>query len=516
MRTVALLVALAAALDAAPPSIREIYPRGAQRGKSLTVYLRGDGLAQGAQVKTTLPGSFSRLTLSRDPLSESGAAMARPGTVLPFLLTIKADAPTGIYPVRVLTPEGVSNVVLFSVGELPEMEELESKNPKQPNNFANEAQKVTVPAVINGTLDNADVDQYVFTAQAGQKLVFEVEARRTGSAIDPALEIYDAGGREIARNDDATGAGVDSRVEVSFARAGEYRVQIHDSKFSEQVQNFYRLKIGSYAYATAVFPLGGRRGESVDVTLSGGNLPQPVKVKAEAPAKGAWFAVRVPGSPSLPIYLAASDDAETFEETSPELKEGNVVNGRIAKAGEVDRFKLSVTPGEKWVLEVTAASLGISELDGLLTLYDAAGKKLAGADDGNGPDPVLPFTVPKGVSEISVALEDLLGRGGQGFGYRLVARRQEPDFVAELLTPFVNVPAGGTAQVACLIQRRGYDGVIKLKIPDLPPGFQVAGGHVPSEATAQNFNNDNAGRRTARSVLTITAPAGAEALFREL
>jgi hypothetical protein len=124
--------------------------------------------------------------------------------------------------------------------------------------------------------------------------------------------------------------------------------------------------------------------------------------------------------------------------------------------------------------------------------------------------------VPEGVKSLTVAVEDLLGRGGDGFGYRLTAKQQAPDFAADLATPFVNVPRGGTATVVCVIQRRGYDGAIRLRIPDLPAGFHMAGGHVPSEAAAQIFNNDNAGRRTAVSTLTITADADAKAQPVEL
>ncbi len=224
--------------------------------------------------------------------------MTRPNTVLPFMVSLKADTPVGFYPIRVVTPDGISNAVLFSVGDLPEVEEIESKNPKQPNNFPQEAQKVPVPSVINGTLEGPDVDNYTFTAKAGQKLVFEVEARQAGSAIDPAIEIFDSTGRELARNDDAPGLGVDSRVEVAFPKAGEYRVQIHDSKFSEQAQNFYRLKIGSYLYADAIFPLGWRRGETTEVTLSGGNLPAPLKAPVYLHTQSGFVSVRLPGSPS--------------------------------------------------------------------------------------------------------------------------------------------------------------------------------------------------------------------------
>ena len=510
----ACLLLLAATLQAAP-TIRDIQPRGAQRGKSFTLYVRGDGLTAGAQIRSTLPATFSQLTLSKDPLSDLSAA--RTGTVLPYLVTLKAETPIGFYPIRISSADGISNVVLFSVGDLPEIDELESKNPKQLNDSPADAQKVPIPAVINGTLTGPDIDTYSFPAKAGQKLVFEVEARRAGSAIDPAIEIFDSAGRELARNDDAPGLGVDSRVEVTFPKAGEYFVRIHDSKFSDQASNFYRLKIGSYPYADAIFPLGGKRGETTEVTLLGGNLPHPVKTSVDLNTKSAFAFVRLPDSMSAPFLFAVSDNPETIkpEGVSP-LVEATIANGRIAKPGQIDRYKLAVEPGQKWVFEVAAASIGTSQLDAILTLYDADGKKLASGDDGDGLDPVLPFTVPSGVKELTIAVEDLLGRGGDMFAYRLKARQQEPDFSVTLATPFVNVPQGGTATVTCVVQRRGYEGALRLTIPNLPEGFHAAGGHVPPESAAQNFNNDNAGRRTAVSTLTITADPNVKSQSFEL
>ena len=502
------LTAAHGAFAAGAPVLRELSPRGAQRGKTFTLYLRGDELTPGAELKTTLPAVFSRLTLTKDPMAETNRSAA-PNSVLPFLVTLRPDAPTGFYPVRLIAPNGISNVLLFTVGDLPEIDEIESKDPKRSNDSPATAQKIPVPVTINGTLDGADidVDNYVFTAKAGQKLVFEVEARRAGSAVDPAIEIFDSAGRLIARNDDAPGIGVDSRLQVTFPKSGQYRVTIHDSKYSAQAQNFYRLKIGSYEYADGLFPLGWRRNQPVEVTLLGGNLPQPVKVKPDVTAKGSVVPVRLPSSSGSPLMFALSDQPEMLEPESgvAELPENTIMNGRISKPHEVDRYRLAVEPGQKWLFELTAASLGTSRLDAILTVYDAAGKKLATGDDGNGFDPVLPFTVPQGASEITVNVEDLFGRGGPEFGYRLQARRQQPDFIVELQTPFVNVPVGGTAQVVTGIQRRGYDGEIRLTIPNLPAGFTLAGGHVPPEAAAQNFNNDNAGRGRARSVLTITA-----------
>ncbi|MGH9657699.1 MAG: PPC domain-containing protein, partial [Bryobacteraceae bacterium] len=431
MKRAALFTLAAAIAWAAPPTIRDIQPRGAQRGKSLTLYVRGDGLVRGTQVRSTLPGSFSQLTLSKDPLAESAAAM-RPDSLLAFLVEVRPGAPVGLYPVSLENAGGLSNTVLFSIGEFPELEEIEAKNPKQPNNFAAEAQKIATPVVVAGTLESADIDNYIFTARAGQKLVFEVEARRAGSAIDPAIEIYDSAGKQLAASDDAPGLDVDARVEVAFPAAGQYRVAVRDSKFSDQAVNFYRLKIGSYAFAESVFPLGWKRGEPVEVTLSGGNLAQPVKLKPDTHSPRSSIPLRLPGSAGLPILFALGDSPEVFE--VPDLDEAALVNGRISKPGEIDRYKVKVEPGQQWVFEIAAASLGTSQLDALLTLFDASGKKLAAADDGSGIDSVLPFTVPKDVREITVAVEDLLGRGGDMWGYRLTARRSPPDFVAELLT----------------------------------------------------------------------------------
>src|SRR5205823_4017881 len=240
--------------------------------------LKGEGLTPGAEINTTLPGSLSRLAPSRD--------LTTPESELPFLVQLKEDARVGLYPIRIRTDEGLSNVLLFSVGTFPEVIETESLLPtvankeleKDSNDTPATAQRLVLPVTVNGTLVGPDQDYYRFAAKAGERLVFEVEARRDGSAIDPVVRVLDGSGRELASNNDALGLGVDARVEVSFPKVGDYYVLVHDAKYSDQEQNFYRLKIGSYAYAEGFFPLGWQRGGTVDVSLFGGNLKAPVKV----------------------------------------------------------------------------------------------------------------------------------------------------------------------------------------------------------------------------------------------
>ena len=508
MRLAILFFLIGSAAFALPPVIREVYPHGGQRGRTVQIKLRGEGLLMGMRLKSGIPGTASRLNPPLD--------LMRAGTELPFLLNIPANAAVGLYPIRLVSDDGMSNLVLFSVGDFPESEENETLKPKELNNTAATAEKFVIPGVMNGTLTGGDEDYFIFDAKAGEKVVFEVEARRAGSGLDPAFEIFDAAGKVIAKNDD--GAGVDPRMEVMFAKSGSYKIRVHDTRFSDQAQNFYRLKAGVYQYADAIFPLGAKRGAAVDVELLGGNLNAPVKLKVAAKEGSALTALRVPNSPSLPLYFAWSDQDEASEGPSGggTLKPGVIVNGRIAKPGEIDRYKLAVKPGQDWVFEVKAASLGTSKLDAILTAYDGKGKKLGSRDDLDFSDPILPLKIPEGVTEVTVAVEDVLGNGGAGYGYRLEARNEPADFTLSLISPFVNVPAGGTAQITVFMQRRGYEGSIKLSVPGLPPGFTVAGGHIPNVAAEQNFLEEGAAYRTATGVLTITAEAGLRYDFTEL
>jgi hypothetical protein len=530
---------------AAPPVLKAVEPHGAQRGQALKITLVGESLLNGAEITTTLPGAFSRLASS----PEKGESE------LPLLLQLRDDAAPGLYPLRVRTEEGLSNILLFAVGTLPETVEAESllkekeRVEKLTNDTPASAEKVAVPITVNGTLVGPDQDYYRFTAKSGERLVFEVDARRAGSAIDPVLHVLNAAGKELAVNNDAPGAGVDARTEVTFAQTGEYLVLVHDAKFSDQEQNFYRLKIGSYPYAEFMFPLGGQRGKAVEVSLTGGSLAAPVVVKPSLPAEkqAGIVPVSLPGSASLPFLFRLGDLPELIEpeaasptivprrepvpraasikkssaEARPlDLPASTVMNGRLSHPGEVDRYRVAVVPGQQWAFEVEAASLGTSKLLGVLAVYDAAtNKRLAltelGQEAGTNPfsfessrndvDPRLSVSIPKDVNQVVVSIEDLLRRGGKGFGYRLTAFPQPLDFNVELVTPYVNLPEDGTAAIEVLVNRRGYDGPIRLRIPDLPDDLVQEGGNIPAE-----LNPSEDRRPFALGYLTVSAKPGAK------
>lgn len=505
------LLFLAASAQAASPALSALEPWGAQRGKAVTVTLIGTGLTQDLKVLSTLPVTFTPLT--PDP------AMA--GRRLPFLLEIKADTPTGLYPIRLQGPTGVSNVLLFSIGAFPELRESKELSViKQ------------LPVTINGNLKGPERDQYRFLARAGDRRVFEVEARRMGSALDPVIRILDSTGKQLARNDDAPGLGADPRLELTFPHEGEYTVEIHDAKFSDQRVNFYRLKMGAYPFAESIFPLGWQRGGDVTVELSGGNLAAPIRTRPDwhsVNPKDRYTLIRQPDSEAtLPFVFAVGDQPEQLEPAGPgphPLTLDTVMNARISAPGEVDRYTLKVTPGATYLLTVQARDLGTSRLIGVLSVFDETGKRIASEGDqppkqdtfaivGAGDvsaDPQLVFEAPKSASQVTVTVEDLTQSGGSSYGYRLTARHQPPDFELSLVSPFVNVPESGTMVVAVNAIRRGFGGQIQLKIENLPPDLTVAGGNVPEEPADGEIRNVSR-----RGVLTLTAKHGAKPRLLEL
>ncbi len=489
MKRLLLTLCLTTAAIAAPPLLTEISPRGAQQGKTLTLTLAGRDLPEGAKIVSTLPAIFTPLTSNMKGL--------------PYLLELKADAAPGVYPLRVQAPNGLSNILFFTVGTFPEITEPDTPN----DTIATAAPVKSTPVTINGTLKGADRDFYRISAKAAQRLVFEVEARRSGSAIDSVLELHDEKGALLARNENAPGLGVDSRLDYTFPREGNFVISIHDARFSKQDHNFYRLKIGTYAYPEAIYPLGGRHGETVEFEFTS-RKSAPVKTSVKLPETGAYTTVAMPGSPSLPLLVALTD-------------EPNIINGRLLKPGQVDRHPLKVTPGEALLLELQSRELGTSRLDALVTLYDSkTNKKLAAIGDQPPPadlftaanvgrtqnDPTLNFTVPADTTELNITVEDLAQRGGPDYGYRLSVRKQAQEFYASASPAYLNVPRGGTMQIAVNIDRRGYDGPVHATIPNLPKGWHVEGGFIAPEIL-----DPTGSRSTSRNaVLTVTADPDAE------
>jgi hypothetical protein len=493
----------------AQPTIADLQPRGAQKGRPFTLTLVGKNLGDGGKIWSTMPATFT-------PLAPEKTGPMTEGRYATFLVEPSNDLAVGVYPIRVETPDGISNIQLFTVGAFPEYIEDESRPGALPNsNDTIETAQALPPGplTLNGTLRGAERDVFRVSAKAGERRVFEVEARRCGSAIDPVLEILDTSGKVLARSEDAPLLGLDARVDVTFPRESYYYAVVHDARYSTQTANFYRLMTGSYAYASELFPLGGRRGEIVQASLG----PQKITADLRKVDKNSTQVfVNLPDSPVLPIAFAVGDDPEV---TQPSAAVGVpvTINGRLAKPGAVDRYQLSVSPGQPLMLHIEALELGTSKLMAVLTAFDEKGDRLGRSGDEplaedvynvntsrTASDPMLRVQAPADAKTVIVTVEDLALRGGPGYGYRLNVQSLARDFRVILNAPYVNVPAGGSALVPVTVQRQGFDGEIELRVANPPKGMRVEGGMVvagsPVKETPQNRNS--------RGVLILTADTG--------
>ena len=497
----------------AQPVLEGMQPRGAKVGSAARLVLTGERLGPS-------PRLLADAGFSATPLVDAAEEGQGPPSRLVFLIEVDETAMPGIYPLRIETAEGLSNSLLFTIGAFPHVAERESdpgtEEEEVANDFPEAAQSLEVPVTVGGRLQGAERDLYRVRLGAGEALVAEVAARRVGSAIDPNLELLDNDGMVVARNGDAPGLGLDARLAFQASEAGDYFVAVRDERFSTQDQDFYLLTVGDFRYAGSVYPLGWTRGAKVQAEFFGGNLGNPIRAEIETGepsghAEETW--IGVPGTASsVPFVL--SDSPEALEsQVQGTIKEGVVVNGRIAEAGEVDRYRLAVQPGEQWAFDLRSGELPGSSLYGVLTIR-SGGETLAVAGKYAGdPNPYIitttgqtatyPFvnlTVPPGSSEIEVSVEDLLERGGRQYSYRLSARKQGPDFLLTLNEPYLNIPRNGSAIVSVTAERRGYFGPIQLYLDNAPDGLEVTGGHISRTSTLENTLP-----RFATGRLTVTA-----------
>jgi hypothetical protein len=490
----ALTACLATAAQADPPQIGNIAPSGVPRGAATEVTISGGNLDANPQLLAPFAATV-------EP-----PAMPGDGGNYRLKLTVAADVPVGVYPVRVKTDRGVSNPFLLAVGQFPNVAEAE------PNSAFEQAQAIAVPAVVEGQAAGADVDYFKFAGTKGQRILIDAQCARIGSGVDPQVRLTTAGRAFVASADDSAGLMTDARLAAELPEDGEYVVEISDTKYQGGGRAVYRLVVGPVPAAEEVYPLGGRRGETTGFELRGGTLPGEAPHVAAATVQpgpsGDAFLPRIAGRAlglgdgaaevELPAPLDVGEYPEIREPADPAAPPVRaaapaVLNGRIETPGDEDRFEIVVVPGQSYRVDVHAADLG-SSLDGTLAVTTEKGAAIGNSDDTaiqvggrrnsrrgltlNSPDPFLEFQPPADARVVVLTLRDLAGRGGVGYPYRMVVEPATPAVSIEMAEAQLNVPKGGTAALPVTLGRQGYNGPLTLSVANPPPGLTVRAGQV--------------------------------------
>jgi hypothetical protein len=445
---------------AAPPQISRVTVPALQIGASTTLIVEGTELTPNPRIVLPVP-----------IVAQTVKEPSMPNRVQ-IDVKLADKIPGGVYMLRLGNDKGISNPVSVEIDDLP-----------QP--FVPKIEKL--PAYLQGTLSGSATLSATFEGKKGQRLIFEVEARRIGSAIEPLIKLFDPKRIQLAWAQGSTPLAGDTRLTTTLPADGTYTLEMHDAQYRAGSPNRFRLRIGEFQYGDLPFPLAGQRGTKASFQLIG-NLPETTRIEADltsAPGNTFFHLPRAPGQSGPPPSILVSDIPELLESEMPpgkmqELTPPAAINGRISKSGEEDSYRIKVQPGTKLKFDVLAERAG-SMLDGVLVLRDEKGTQLVRSDDQpNTLDPGMEYTVPANVTTLVAVVSDVQGRGGREYVYRLsVTPSAQPDFSLALLEDRQQVPRNGAAVIRVKATRTGYNGPIKVTLPGLPDGITVANDMIP-------------------------------------
>lgn len=521
------------------PHIAYIFPAGGQQGTTFKVTIGGQYLDEVSQVLVTGGGFTATVVEQTKPLGgkefqllrdkikelqekkqsgkgfsaedEKALADARakiaknpprppnPALAENVFLDVKLDpdARPGDRELRLMTKKGLTNPMVFQVGQLPEVREQKAKTDTSPKEMA-----ITLPTLVNGQIMPGDVDRYRFTARKGQQIVVAAFARALIPYLADAvpgwfqatLTVFDAQGREVAYDDDYK-FNPDPVLSYKIPADGDYVIEIKDSIFRGRDDFVYRLIAGELPFVTGIYPLGGGAGITTPVAVKGWNLPTN-RMNPNVPAAGIHQVTTRTGSliPNRTSY-AVDTLPELMEQepnNSPDAAQPVAlpvtINGRINRPGDWDVFRFEGKAGQEIVVEVLARRLD-SPVDSVLKLTDAAGKQLAYNDDhedkGSGlnthhADAFFQTKLPAdGV--YYVHLGDTQRNGGEDYAYRLRLSAPQPDFELRMMPSSINIKAGATLPITVFALRKdGFAGEIALSLVGAPTSFVLSGARIPA------------------------------------
>lgn len=448
------------------------------------------------------------------------------GEAATIRVSVSADAEPGEHELRLGTAVGLTNPLVFRVGQLPEftkkpamlkdevtgMEQLKLlRNKPEQKPVAPYESGITLPAVVNGQIMAGGVDRYRFHATKGQRLVIATAARELIPYISDAvpgwfqasLALYDANGQQVDYADHFL-FHPDPVLLYEVPADGEYTLEIHDSIYRGREDFVYRITIGEMPYVTSVFPLGGKAGTQTAVALKGWNLPT-TSLTLDARDDGVRQ-ISVRNSNLVPFAVdtlpeCLEQEPNNTQDTAQRVTLPVIVNGRIDQPGDRDVFSFAGMAGDEIVAEVYARRLD-SPLDSLLKLTDITGKQIAINDDNEDKatglnthhaDSYLRLKLPASGTYF-FHISDTQRKGGAEFAYRLRIGAPQPDFALRIAPASISIRPGATVSVtAYALRRDGFAGEIALSLKDAPSGFTVSGARVPAGQDKVRF--------------TITAPS---------
>ena len=506
------------------PDVTRLRPAAAKAGETLNVALYGSNLDELKELRFTHPGITAKRVTK--PPAEFFTEPQPQGSS--FLVTVAKDVPPGIYEARAVSYLGISTARAFLVAPADSNEVPESGD----HSSREKAMAVEVNSIVNGEVPGRGIDWFRFQAKAGQRVLLELHAERIDSRIDGQLIVYDAQGREVARNRDTFGR--DPFLEVSSRTDAEFFVAVSDILYRGGPEYFYRLSVSTNPHIDFVDPPAGAAGSTETYTLFGRNLPggklsdvslnghrlETVQVQIRLPDVASTPKSFHPGQPRQGLLrgfdyrIANSNAVRIGFATAPVVPEGtgedvqkvdvpSEIAGRFDEPNDEDRFRISAQNGKTYSVEAIADRMGspvdaylivekitvdesgtetlaqVADNDDMRSFFRVDGKDSINPDTN---DPAIVFTADHD-GDYQVTIVNQFGSGSPADQYRLAIREPIHDF--DLLATFERplptgrtgysvtptLRQGATAGLRIMVPRQdGFEGDIVVTAEDLPPG----------------------------------------------
>jgi hypothetical protein len=380
-----------------------LFPQIGQQGTTVDVTVFGTCLEHPEDVLFYESGIRC---LEIAPVSEcldlgTGSTRSVPaGKAVHLKLAIAQDAVPGEHQLRLRTKDNLTELLTFWVTPYPVIPEVDpwrkpSRNDSSDGRYVpgRASQVLPLNCTVAGLVPpglTQDYDWYAVDCNKGQRLSIEIAANRlctvhNDGLNDPSVIVFDPDGLEIASNDDNALFVQDPVLSMVASKDGRYTIHVRQQMDYETGVRHYVMHVGTFPRPLTTFPLGGRAGRKVSVTLLGDALgDQAIDVvlpSSPGPFESAFLPVANPegARPPTPNRIHVADFDDVFEKpghndaSNPQPVSEPLplaINGRISAAGEIDWYRIHATKGKRYRVHTYAAALG-SELDPIVWLRPA-------------------------------------------------------------------------------------------------------------------------------------------------
>ena len=486
--------------SAAPFSI-DVDRRSCRPGEVTRLNLTGKQIDESTRVVTS-----NDLVQTQIESAESGKAT--------IALSIPSEISLGPFRVWVATRAGIADPLVLLIDDLP----ITIDNGQ--NHTRETAQEIPPLHAIEGISDGAKSDFYCLTVQAGQRLAVEVRTEAIESAMDPVVRLTDANGRQLFWVDDAV-VGPECRFGYQFKQSGQYFLEVSDSRFASG--DAYHLRVGDFPLLSHCDPLAVQRGESTTIEFAtlDSNSAKPMVLEVPAASQARAINVRARlhhGKSSAWAPLQVCDTTQVSEAvigqstTKKPLSIPIGITGKLSEPGEVDQYAIQGVKDKRVLIRSRTRSLGCASLL-RLELFDEDGGKVAETTVSELDEWEFEYRFPKD-GQYLLKASDLLGRGGDAFGYWIELTPQDTFSItlkADAKTPqqFVIEEGTGAAAIDLEIARDGYEGELELSLRGDVRGLRMVNPRIRAKAKAAKvyMAADKGWDRDSLAAITLAAHA---------